>query len=291
MVLLAAPSEAQQALGNKILGTLGLRAGSQPESGIYLADRFLLYRADQVVDRNGQRIPVDVDLAVVANGIGLAGTYQLPWLSTYVNAAVGMPIAHLTLETDRPETNVDKYGLGDLYVQPIKLGWKLNWLDLVTGYAFYAPTADFEPGGRGGVGRGQWTHQFSLGSTVYFDQARTWHLSALASYELNQRKQDIDITRGATLQIQGGLGKTLFGVVDVGLAGYALWQVTGDRGTDLPPVLRGAHEQAFGLGPEIAVSIAPLRSRLSVRYEHDIYVKSHPFGQILVISLTFRATP
>ena len=157
MVLLAEPSEAQQALGNKILGTLGLRAGSQPEGGLYLADRFLLYRADQVVDRNGQRIPVDVDLAAVANGIGLAGTYQLPWLSTYVNAAVGMPIAHVTLETDRPETNVDKSGLGDLYVQPIKLGWRLNWLDLVTGYAFYAPTADFEPGGRGGVGRGQST--------------------------------------------------------------------------------------------------------------------------------------
>ena len=201
-----------------------------------------------------------------------------------------MPIAHVALEADRPETNVDKYGLGDLYVQPIKLGWRLNWLDLVTGYAFYAPTATSSPGG-GAAWAGAAYHQFSLGSTVYFDQARTWHLSALASYELNQRKQDIDITRGATLQIQGGLGKTLFGVVDVGLAGYALWQVTGDRGTDLPPVLRGAHEQAFGLGPEIAVSIAPLRSRLSVRYEHDIYVKSHPFGQILVISLTFRATP
>ena len=42
LTLLAAPAEAQQALGNKILGTLGLRAGSQPESGLYLADRFLL---------------------------------------------------------------------------------------------------------------------------------------------------------------------------------------------------------------------------------------------------------
>ena len=227
----------------------------------------------------------------MANGIGIAGTFQVPWLSTYVNAAIGVPIARVTLETDRPEANVDKYGLGDLYVQPLKLGWKLDRLDVVTGYAFYAPTANFEPGGRDGVGRGQWTQQFSLGSTVYFDQARTWQLSALASYELNQRKQNVDITRGATLQYQGGLGKTLFGIVDVGLAGYALWQVTDDHGTDLPPALRGAREQAFGLGPEIAVAIPPLRSRLSVRYEHDIDVKSRPLGQILVIGLTFKATP
>jgi hypothetical protein len=290
-LLVAAPSEAQQGLGNKILGTLGLRAGSQPESGIYLADRFLFYTANEVVDRNGQRIPVNVDLDAVANGIGIAGTFELPWLSTYVNAAIGVPVAHVTLETDRPEASVDKYGLGDLYVQPIKLGWKLSQLDLVAGYAFYAPTGHFEPGGRGGVGRGQWTHQFSLGSTVYFDRARTWQLSALASYELNQRKQDLDITRGTTLQIQGGVGKTLFGIVDVGLAGYALWQVTDDRGADLPPPLRGARDRAFGLGPEIGIAIVPLRSRLTVRWEHDISVKARPFGQILVIGLTFQATP
>ena len=290
-LLVAPPSEAQQGLGNKILGTLGLRAGSQPESGLYLADRFLLYSADQVVDRNGQRIPVNVDLDAVANAFGIAGTFELPWLSTYVNAAIGVPVAHVTLETDRPEASVDKYGLGDVYVQPIKLGWKLSHLDVVAGYAFYAPTGRFELGGRDGVGRGQWTHQFSLGSTVYFDRARTWQLSALASYELNQRKQNIDITRGATVQIQGGLGKTLFGIVDVGLTGYALWQVTDDRGADLPPLLRGARDQAFGLGPEIGIALVPLRSRLSVRYEHDISVKARPFGQILVIGLTFQAFP
>jgi hypothetical protein len=290
-LLVAAPSDAQQGLGNKTLGTLGLRAGSQVESGLYLADRFLLYSADRLVDRNGQRVPVNVDLDVVANGIGIGGAFELPWWSTYLNASIGVPFAHVTLETDRPEASVDKYGLGDVYVQPIKLGWKLSQLDLVAGYAFYAPTGAYDLGGRGGVGRGQWTQEFSLGTTVYFDRARTWHLSALASYELNQRKQDFDITRGATFQIQGGLGKTLFGIVDVGVAGYALWQVTDDRGADLPPLLRGAREQAFGLGPEIGITLVPLRSRLSVRYEHDIYVKARPFGQILVISLTFRATP
>jgi len=100
-LLVAPPSEAQQGLGNKMLGTLGLRAGSQPESGIYLADRFVLYSADQVGDRNGQRIPVSVDLDVVANAIGIAGTFAAPWLSTYVNVAIGVPVAHVTLESDR----------------------------------------------------------------------------------------------------------------------------------------------------------------------------------------------
>jgi hypothetical protein len=290
MVLLfgAAPSGAQD-LGHKLVGTLGLGAGSQPESGLYLADRFLLYHANEVFDRNGRRIPVNVDLDAIANGFGIGGTLELPWLSTYVNASIGVPVARVSLQTDRAEVGVDKFGLGDLYVQPLKLGWKLSQLDVVTGYAFYAPTGHFAPGRNDGVGSGQWTHEFSLGGTAYFDRDKTWRLSALTSYNLNLRKRDIDITRGDTVQIQGGASKTLFGILEVGLAGYALWQVKDDRGGDVPPVLRGARDRAYGLGPEIGVTIAPLRSRLTVRYERDIEVRSRPRGEILVIGLTVLA--
>jgi hypothetical protein len=286
----AAPSGAQD-LGHKALGTLGLGAGVQPERGLYFADRFLYYRADQVVDRDGRRIPVDIDLDAVANGFGIGGTIELPWPSTYLNASIGVPVAHVTLQTDRSEVGIDRFGLGDLYVQPVKLGWKLPRFDLVAGYAFYAPTGRFEPGSNEGVGSGQWTHEFSLGGTAYLDPAKTWKLSALASYDLNLRKRDIDITRGDTVQVQGGASATLFGLLEVGLAGYALWQVRDDRGADVPLPLRGARDRAYGLGPEIVLAIAPLRSRLSVRYEWDVAVRSRPRGQILVIGLTILAVP
>lgn len=284
----AAPSSAQD-LGHKLVGTLGLGAGSQPDSGLYLADRVLSYHANEVVDRNGRRIAGDVDLDAVANVVGISGTLEVPWLSTYVNATIGVPVARVTLRTDRPEVGVDKFGLGDLYVQPLKLGWKPGQFDVVAGYAFYAPTGHFAPGRNDGVGSGQWTHEFSLGGTVHFDRGKTWRLSALASYDLNLRKRDIDITRGDTVQIQGGASKVLFGILEVGLAGYALWQVRDDRGADVPPPLRGARDRAYGLGPEIGVTLAPLRSRLTVRYERDIDVRSRPRGQILVIGLTVLA--
>jgi hypothetical protein len=97
---------------------------------------------------------------------------------------------------------------------------------------------------------------------VYFDRAKTWHISELASYDLNQRKQGIDLTRGDTVQVQGGTGKTL-GIVDMGLAGYALCQVRDDRGNALPEALRGARDRAFGLGPEVDITLAPIRSRIT----------------------------
>jgi hypothetical protein len=164
----------------------------------------------------------------------------------------------------------------------------MTHLDIVSGYAFYVPTGLFTPRGSGGIGLGQWTHEFSLGSAVYFDRAKTWHISGLASYDLNQRKRGIDITRGDTIQVQGGAGKTLRSV-DVGVAIYALRQVRDDRGADLPQPLRGATDRAFGLGPEIDFTLAPIRSRITVRYCRDVVVSARPLGQVLVFGLTTLA--
>jgi len=288
----SSPAEAQQ-IGHKVLGSLGLFAGSQPESGLYVMDQFASYGANEVFDREGHRLPVGLDVDALSNPIGFQMTFNLG-RSVYMNVSAAAPIAHVSAQGSRPEASLDAFGLGDVYVQPAKVGWKMPQADIVASYAFYAPTGLYVPR-NGGIGLGQWTHEFSLGGTVYFDRAKAWNVSALGSYDLNQRKEGIDITRGDTIQVQGGAGKTFrsdsknFPRVDVGLVGYGLWQVRDDRGTALPSVLRGARDLDLGLGPELDLTIAPIRSRMSVRYCHDMAVKSRQSGQILVIGITILA--
>jgi hypothetical protein len=65
----AAPARAQD-LGHKVLGTLGLLAGSQPSSGVYVVNRFLSYRANEVIDRDGRRIPVGSIWTLSQTGLG-----------------------------------------------------------------------------------------------------------------------------------------------------------------------------------------------------------------------------
>lgn len=286
MSLAVAPADAQEALGHKLPGTLGLDAGSVSNPGVYVVETMASYRSRDVVDRNGNRLPLNLDLAATAGLFGLAATVELLPLATYFTVAVGIPAARIDTTSTDPLVSLDRFGFADLFVQPVKLGWRLGRVELVLAYAFYAPTAASEPGGNDGIGRGQWTHEGSTGGTLYFDHAKTWSLSALTSYERNQRKESIDITRGDTLQVQGGAGKTLLGILDVGLVGYALWQVTDDSGSRLPPALRGARDRTYGLGPELGVDVAPLRSRLAARYEHDFAVESRPRGQIWVIEWT-----
>ena len=59
------------------------------------------------------------------------------------------------------------------------------------------------------------------------------NLSALTSFDIYGTKLGIDVRRGDTLQVQGGLGRHRFGFVNIGIAGYALWQVTDYGGSAL----------------------------------------------------------
>jgi hypothetical protein len=291
LLLAGAPAAAQQ-LGHKLMGSLGLYAGTQPDAGLYVLNQFGSYGSNDIYDRFGHRIPVNLDVDAVANFAGFQATFRLSH-SLYLNTAAAGPVSHVSLTSDQPEASVDQFGLGDVYVQPVKIGWKAEHMDIVAGYAFYAPTGLYIPRGSGSIGLGQWTHEFSFGGTVYFDRDKTWRFSSLASYDLSQRKQGIDITRGDTFQIQGGAGKRVrtgnIGTLDVGPVGYGLKQVRDDRGGDLPAALHGARDVALGLGLEVDYTVARIRSRFTVRYCRDVVAKSRPLGRILVIGVVVLA--
>lgn len=282
LVLAEAPVRAQD-IGHRVPGTLGLNAGKQAEPGLYLADQAALYVSDGLRDRSGNFVPVSgFRLRAWANGFGVAGAFALGPI--FYNPSVSAPAAHVRLTSDVPQASLDRFGLADVRAQPLGVGWRSTHVDLIGSYALYIPTSHYEPGGRGGLGRGGFSHEFSLGGAVYFDRKKNWYFTALASYELNHRKIGIDITRGDTLQVQGGAGTRIQGVVDVGVVGYALWQVRDDRGIDLPQALRGSRDRVFGLGPEVGVLVKPIRTRFALRYESDFGVRARPEGQIVTLT-------
>jgi hypothetical protein len=286
--LLATTASAQQ-LGTKVMGGLGIDAGTQSPPGLYVIDRFLQFTADRARDRNGDLLPINgLGILARANAIGVVYTLA-PHRSPYLTVAASLPWARASLNSDDPTVSIDRFGLGDAYVQPMKIGWRGDQYDVVAAYAFFAPTGKFEPKSGASVGRGNWSNQFSAGGALYGDTARSTRISALVDYEINQKKRGIDITRGDMLDVQGGAGATVSRVFVVGVAGYALWQVRNDRGTDIPPALVGARTRAYGLGPEIDVTIPKLALRAEVRYEWDVDVRSRPQGQVLSVGLSYRA--
>jgi hypothetical protein len=201
---------------------------------------------------------------------------------------LGGPVARAELNIENsPELGVDRLGLGDPYIQPFRLGWRKQRFDLVSSYSIYLPTGRSPLAGGKGVSSGQVTQEFSGGGSIY-SQGRSRFLTALVSYQLNGRQRGIDITRGDSIQVQGGIGtKLLRELAETGIAGYGLWQVRDDRGSQLPPVLTGAHEQVYGLGPEGAILIKPIQAQIRARYEWDFGVRARPQGRIFVVGINF----
>lgn len=279
-----------QDLGHKLPGVIGLDAARIPEPGLYLVDRVADYSADQLRDRTGREIPLEnLNLRGLANGIGVSYTTKLSRTPLSLTMTGAAPIAHFRLNVhDRPEASVDRFGLTDFYIQPVRLGWRGQQFDAIGSYAFYLPSGRSPLAGGQGLSSGQVTHEFAAGGSLFADTSRRVFLTALGSYDVNLRKHGIDITRGDTFQVQGGAGVSrIRQVLEIGPAACALWQVRDDRGADLPALLRGTRDRVFGLGPEAAVLFKPIRSQLRVRYEWDIGVRARPQGRILVVGFSY----
>lgn len=275
-----------QSLGIRLPGTVGLDAGAQPKPGLYLTNRAVFFESSALFGPTGNELPVGLELNAFANAIGVGGVIALPFLGTRLNLGFGVPIARVHLSTAAPEASLDRLGLGDLFVQPLKLGWSREHFDVVAGYGFYVPVSRQSPGGTGQLSSSQWMNEFVLGGLVASDVARTFRASVLASYQMFQPKEGIDVTRGDTLQFQGGVGTTVWRNIDLGVIGYALWQVRDNRGADVPAVLVDARERAFGLGAELGVRLDPVPLKVTVRYAHDFAVQTRPRGQLVLLGLT-----
>lgn len=276
-----------QTFGFRMPGSQGLKAAAQPSPGVYVTDLFAFYAANEIRDRQGDRIGPPIDLAVTANVIGFAGVIRVDAIRGFYTASLGIPLARLRLGAIGEATGIDRRGLTDIHVQPIRLGWRVPFADLTVRYAFYAPTGLFDLRGRG-LSSGQWTHELSAGTVLWLGGGRRWHLSLIGSYVLNRPKLGIDLQRGDSVLVQGGLGVTLARIVDVGVAGFGDWQVSDDRGAALPPGVAGARQRSYGLGPEVDITLPWIRSSLQVRYEVELGVRAQTRGQVLVVGLTIR---
>jgi hypothetical protein len=129
IVLSAAPARAQLN-GENLLGDNGVRSGSQPAPGLYLANLYTFYSTDTIKNANGDRVVIDPTRA------GSQRLHVIAPLVIYVSKAkvfgghYGMmavvPLANGALEA--PGFGLDEgvsIGLADMYLVPFQLGWHL----------------------------------------------------------------------------------------------------------------------------------------------------------------------
>lgn len=252
LVLICHAKADAQFFGHNFPADMGVQSGSQPPPGFYASLLVPFYTASTIKLEEGVSLGGPGDEVTIW---AIAPVLTFVTKATILGANYGLVIspswANADLEAPRLDVDVDQFGLGDLYVVPIQLGWHFESTDMTASYGFFAPTGRYEAGAADNIGLGMWSHELNVGATQYLDEKGTWSVALTGFYEIHTSKKDVDIKAGDWLVFKGGAGKALSDVVTLGLSGYALWQTTDATGADVPDELRGRKISSYGLGPEV----------------------------------------
>ncbi len=305
IICMAAPVFAQLN-GENLLGDTGLKNGSQPAPGWYVAGLYYRYHTDTIKRADGSTLSLDpsqsgeqtlhafIPLVIYVSPAKVLGAnYGFMVAPPLANGSLEAPGIALSGEVDT--------GPADLYVVPLMLGWHQPRADVNAAFGFYAPTGRFTSGADDNVGKGMWSFELSAGTTIYLDEKKTVSVATSAFWESHTEKEGTEILVGNTrltgvkvgqlLTLEGGVGKSfLQGAMSVGLAYYAQWKLTRDEfGGPFDAALLGKH-RVYGLGPDVTIPLATkskLIALLNVRYFWEVGARVKTEGQSLVVTATF----
>lgn len=267
-------------------GVQGLKVGSLPPPGFFYIMHNVFYSADTYYDGDANEAPIDFEVNVFAN----VHRFLYVWDNVILGANYGVHVLVPTTYTDISigafGVDDNKYGIGDIVLEPLILSWNKKKFDAVFAVAAIAPVGSYDVTEAASPGKSFWTTMISFGGTYYFDANKSWHVSMLNRYEMHGEKKDYDITAGDDLTFEWGIGKTIPSnqIWGVGVSGYAHWQLSEDSGSD---VLydAGIKDKIFAVGPEVTCYIPKAKLNLEFRTQFEFGAVDRSQGTKVCLSL------
>ena len=319
---LAAPAAASE-IGHFLPGIFNIRDLVVPEQpGLYAVSYQYFYSTDRLNDGDGDEIDsvhinpgpgpgvtLDVDVEVDMFAWAPVLIWSSPWkvlgaryaayvAPSFANASIN---AGLSRETGAGrDADAGQFAVGDLFVQPLWLGWNRKHFDAALGYGFYAPTGKYdverftlpivgtvkvdEPDN---IGLGFWTQQLQGAATWYPFENRATAFAGAVTYEFHYEKEHFDLTPGQDVSLNWGISQYLpLGseklLLEVGPAGYSSWQTTEDRGSDATD---DSLDQVHAAGGQIGVTYVPWFLVANFHAFGELYSEDRFQGQVIGFSL------
>lgn len=306
-------------------GVANIRDFAMPAPGYYGVLYNYWYWTHQYNDRNGDKVNsitvgpgggTNLNLNVDVNLYAIAPTFI--WVSdctvlgakygayispVFANSSVGASLSRIT-GTGR-SLNSSQFGAGDLFVQPLWLGWSKKHWDLSLGYGFYAPVGrydiqtvtlpvvgSFTAEAPDNIGLGFWTHQFQGTALWYPWEHRATAVCAALTYELHGKKKDFDLTPGQNLTLNWGVSQYLplrkdnKLLLELGLSGYSSWQISDDSGSDAKNP--GVHDSVHAVGGQLGLTYVPWNAAVNLHYLNEISAQDRFQGDVIGASVVVK---
>jgi hypothetical protein len=271
MILLYSSLSLAQERGQYVPGFAGLNSGVQAPQGYTYANYFIWYPTDRLNNSDGDEVPLNFDLDLVVDFNILAYTSKAKLFGGTYGVAIAIPILNQSVGLAVLGTDIGSFGMGDIYVEPINLGWKRPGIwDVKAAYGFVAPTGKFDEQGTDTTTTDYWGHEFTFAATRTFGGPKLYQVSISTNWEFHHEKRHEDIRVGNNMTLEYGIGKTFIKsqgtrLIQFGAIGYAEFQLSDDSGSDVGPLNRGNEDYVFGLGGEFGLILPQNKFNFFVR--------------------------
>ncbi len=294
-------------LGHYAPGLPNIRDLVVPDPGFYFVQYLAAYNADTFRNKAGDKVksidtPVttlnvnaDVDVFVVAPAFVwvspwefLGAKYGAQIIPTFGNTSVQASLRTQTgfgLESDESQ-----FGVGDLYVKPLWLGWEGAHYSVAAGYGFYAPIGKYDEADSDNIGLGFWTHEFQLATAWYPWEHKGTAVTLAGTFETHSEIEDVNITPGDRVSLNWGVSQYLplndanSLLLEVGALGYSQWQVEKDSGSDVNRRFN-VKDQVHAAGGQIGLTYVPWEAFIVFHGLQEFGAEARFEGQFYTLTL------
>lgn len=274
-LLLGAVSTVQAAEGggsNYASGGDNFLMGAVPPPGFYTLVFGNMYRADKVLDHNGNTVTPD-DFKLSANVIAPRFVWSTPYeigSGTLVMHGI-FPLVDLKVEA--MGNSERKTGLGDIVFGPGIVHHHSQNLHSVLGVDFVAPTGDYDKNDGVNIGRNYWS-TIALYTMSYIDpEGLNWDFKANLIF--NQENSATHYKTGTEFDVDYSVGYGLGNDWTVGVSGYLYKQLENDELNGV--TLADSKGSAFSIGPSVKY-MNDKNWLFTAKFEKEFEVENRPSG-------------
>lgn len=307
---------AESIISPEPVGGTDLNQALLPPPGFYgaLAALPLAY-APNITDTYGHTLPYAENLDVSAFIGAIGGLYVYPWqvfggsLATSLQASAWS----LQLSPHAAPAPINHAGFGDIYSDAFY--WSKNvglfgvtpgeskhipyGLTIAGGFAFKAPTGQYNPVAFGNIGSNLWIMVPNL--AVTYNTGPNWslgdstQLSARLFMAFPLTNPTTNYTSGNVLDVDWAISE-IFGNWQVGLSGYYVYQYTNDYGVNnvtgvsCPSItcIDGNRSGAMALGPVIQYTFPDSGVAIKAKYNQEVWDKNHLVQRELTLEIAMK---
>ena len=274
-----------------VYGNLGLAIF--PEPGFYYVNFTIFSQGDVDVAARQGRVHTDISDTIVANDFVPVYVSELEILGANYWAAVGIPVEYVesdaTVEAGsitRPILDGSNSGLGDLYLVPFGLSWKVEDLHILLYLGINTPVGEYDVNNDVNLGLNYWAFDTNVG--VSWELPENFELDLNLGFLANLKNTATDYQSGNSIHLDYTIGYNVTKRFQVGLSGYTYYQVTGDSGSGA--TLGSFKGEAVGIGPSLSYTFGDPEGFFfftDVTWLHDVHAENRIKSDWVVLNVAF----